>query len=136
MADANYTAGFGVLLRGATAWDTGDYRAILIDTGVYTFSAAHTSLADIPAGARLATLGATLANKTVTDAGLLDCDDWTWPSVASGDTAGAYVIYQHTGSDATATPCQYVDSATGFPLSTDGNNVAMTLPAGGVLDIS
>lgn len=136
MADAYFTNGYGELSRSATAWDASgvDHRVILVSSA-YTFSAAHTSLTDIAAGARIATLAAGIANKTVANNGTLDCDDFTWASVASGSTAVAYVVYRHTGSDATAVPILYVDSVTEFPLSTDGNNVTRTLPATGIMKV-
>lgn len=136
MADAFYTNGYGELARTATCWNASgvDHRAILVSSA-YTFSAAHTSLTSIAAGARIATLTAGLANKTVANNGALDCDDFTWASVAAGSTGVAYVIYRHTGSDATAVPIAYVDSPTGLPVTTDGNNITRTLPATGLLKI-
>ena len=47
-------------------------KATLVDTGAYTFNAAHTVIGDIPVGARIAT--GTLANKTWTGA-VFDADD-------------------------------------------------------------
>jgi len=48
-------SGFGKMLHGDVDLDTMTLVFVLVDSADYTFSAAHTTLADVPAGARVAT---------------------------------------------------------------------------------
>ena len=93
-----------------------------MDTALYTVDAAvHDFLDDIPSGARVATLGASLGGKSAVG-GALDANDATFPSV-TGSTAEALVIYKHTGTEATSVLIAYIDTATGLPVIPNGDDV-------------
>lgn len=84
---------------------TGDIRVMLVKSA-YTFNAAHQFLSDITAGndnGRSAALG----SKTYTS-GVLDAADTSLVTLAAV-ASNAYVIFQHTGSDATARLIAYLD---------------------------
>lgn len=113
MANQLYPKGREGFLDGSIDWDTNDIRAIIVDTGAYTYNAAHDNLDDIPGGARLNVSGA-LTGKTVTD-GVADADDVTFTGgIAS--TGEAVVLYKHTGTESTSRLIAYIDTATGLPL--------------------
>ena len=92
---------------------TGDVRVMLVLSS-YVFSAAHKFLADMGAVDNGRT--AALANKTYT-AGVLDADDTTLTATAA-TASKALVVFQHTGSNATARLITYIDTPTsGLPFT-------------------
>lgn len=93
---------------------TGDVRAMLVKTA-YTFSAAHQFLSDITAGNDNGR-SAALASKTYTS-GVFDAADTTLTATAAA-ACNALVLFQHTGSDATARVIAYIDTPTsGLPFT-------------------
>lgn len=92
---------------------TGDVRAMLVLSS-YTFSAAHKFLTDL--GAVDNGRSATLASHTYTS-GVFDAADTTLTATAA-TASKALVIFQHTGSDATARVIAYIDTPTsGLPFT-------------------
>ena len=113
MANALYDKGREGFLDGSIDWDTGDQRAMLVLSS-YAFSAAHQFVADLGAvdNGRSAALG----SKTVTS-GVADAADTTLTATAAS-ACNALVIFQHTGSDATARLIAYIDTPTsGLPFT-------------------
>jgi hypothetical protein len=66
----------------------------------------------------------TLGSKAIT-LGVFDAADVTYSAVAAGSTAKAVVIYKDTGSTATSPLLAYIDVITGFPLATNGGDIAV-----------
>lgn len=98
---------------------TATVKAVLVDTGTYTYDAGHDFLDDLSG---IVGTAVTLASgKSVTN-GVFDADDVTFASV-SGATAEAIVIYIDTGTAATSRLLAYIDSGTGLPLTPNGTNV-------------
>lgn len=92
---------------------TGDVRAMLVRS-TYTFDNTDTFVADL--GAVDNGRSAALANKTYTS-GVFDADD-TSLNAAAANPSNALVIFQHTGSDATARLIAYIDTPTsGLPFT-------------------
>lgn len=121
MASGLYAKGREGFLDGSIDWDTDDIRVILIDVADYTVNlSTHDFLDDIAGAARVAVSGS-LTGKTVTD-GVADANDVTFSAV-TGDPSEALVIYKHTGTDATSRLIAYIDSATGLPVTPDGNDI-------------
>ncbi len=113
MANALYDPGREGFLDGSIDWDTGDIRACLV-LSTYTFSAAHQFMSSITAydNGRSAALG----SKTVTS-GVADAADTTLTATAA-TASKAIVIFQHTGSDASARLIAYIDTTTsGLPFT-------------------
>ena len=54
MANVLYPKGKEHMSKAEIPLLTGNIRAYLIDSAVYTYSAAHQSVSDVPAGARVA----------------------------------------------------------------------------------
>ncbi len=112
MANALFDPGREGHLDGTIVESSGDIRAMLVKS-TYTFSAAHKFLADLGVvdNGRSATLG----SKTVTN-GVFDSADTSITATAAV-ACNALVIFQHTGSDATARVIAYIDTATGLPFT-------------------
>jgi len=66
----------------------------------------------------------TLSSKSIT-AGVFDAADPTWSAVTAGDTLEAVVIYKDTGTSATSPLLAYIDTITGFPLTTNGGDITV-----------
>jgi hypothetical protein len=129
MANALYDTGRNAFLTGDIDWVADDIRAILVDVADYTVDlAAHNFLDDVPSGARVATLGASLANKTAV-AGVADADDATFSAV-TGDPSEALVLYRHTGTESTSQLVAYIDSATGLPVTPNGGDIDVAWDSG------
>ena len=116
--------------------DTDTIKLLLLDVD-YTYNAAHDFLDDIPAAARIGT-AQTIANKTfgTVAAGVFDGDDVTVPSVASGDTVVAYVIYNDTpATEATKQLIAFVNEkadGSAISIATNGGNIGVTFSASGI----
>jgi hypothetical protein len=94
-----------LLLRNLNVdFDTNDIRVALIDTGTYTFSAAHVDRADLTG---VVALSGALASKTGVD-GVCDAADITITGV-TGASIEALVLYKHTGAAANDILLCYID---------------------------
>jgi hypothetical protein len=105
-----------------------DIRAVLIDTGTYTYSAAHDFYNDL--SGVVGTESGVFANKTTT-AGVFDADNITFTAV-TGATAEALVIFADTGNVATDRLIAYIDSATGLPVTPNGGDITVTWSGSGI----
>ncbi len=108
-------------------WSAGGLtiKACLVDTGTYTFSAAHiyqSSLSGVIAA------GVAITTRTATG-GACDGDDVTFTSV-SGTSIEAIVIYDDTGSPATSRLIAYIDTATGLPITPNGGDIIVVWDSG------
>lgn len=140
MADAFYTnfpnAMLGNGVHGAIDLDTDDIRAILRDEGADALNIADQDLADITAGARIAT-STNLASKTVgtVGAGIFDHADFVFTAV-SGASVESIDYYKHTGTESTSPTIMNLDSWTGLPITPNGGDITMAPAAGGVLSVA
>ena len=82
MANVLYPKAKEDFLAGSLNMSSNTITVALVDTGVYTFSAAHEDRADIPNTAIVAE--ANLASKTIS-AGVFDADDSTFTTVAGAN---------------------------------------------------
>lgn len=130
MANALYPKYKEVILGAGLNLTSLNLKVVLVDTGAYTYSAAHQFLSDIAVGARIATSG-NLASKTVTN-GTFDAADITITAV-SGTTVEALVIYNDTGTASTSNLIAYMDTGvTGLPFTPNGGDVTITWNASGI----
>jgi hypothetical protein len=130
MANAIYPKYKEALLQSsANSSLTGTVKVALVDTGVYTYSAAHeflTSLTGIVGTDQ--TIGAT---KSYTN-GVFDGGDVTFTAV-TGNTVEALVIYIDTGNSSTSRLVAYIDTGvTGLPVTPNGGDIAVTWNASGI----
>ena len=114
----NYLAVGSVNLSSVTL------KAALVNTlanvaSGYVFSAAHTTLANVPAVAIQAT--GTLANVAVSS-GRVNADDIAIADVEGGDI-NAIIVYVSTANSSTS-PLAFIQSdGTGFPTTPDGGTI-------------
>lgn len=135
MANALYPKWKEALLQGSAnsalngSGTTGVYVA-LVDTGTYTYNAAHQFYSDL--SGIVGTDQEIGATKTYTN-GVFDGADITHPSV-TGATCEAYVLYvKNAGANTTWRLVAYIDTGvTGFPVTPNGGNIATTWNASGI----
>jgi hypothetical protein len=127
MANALYDLGRESFLKGEISWNTDNIKTVLVDTATYTVNLATDQfLSDIPVGERVAT-SANLGTKT-TSAGAADAADVTYTAV-TGDISEALVIYQDSGVATTSRLIAYIDSATGLPVTPNGEDITIQWPS-------
>lgn len=135
MANAEYPKYKQSLLNGDTnttltgTGSTGLWVA-LIDTGSYTYSAAHQFYSD------LSGVGATIEITTTTIVGgLIDGDDVTFLAVAGTVSYEALVLFRkNAGANTTWRLIAYIDtSVTGLPVTSNGGDIGVTWNASGIL---
>lgn len=132
MANAFYQKWKEAVIQGASNSSlAGTVKAVLVDSGTYTFSQSHEFLSSLSGTVGTAV---TLGSKTYTN-GVLDAADITWTAV-SGNTAEAIVIYIDTGSPATSRLVAYIDTGyTNLPVTPNGGDINTTWAAGGIIGI-
>jgi len=107
---------------------TGTVKAALVDTGTYTYSAAHQFLSSLSGVVGTA---ATLGTKSYTN-GVFDAADVTYTAV-SGASAEAIVIYIDTGTAGTSPLVAYLDTGvTGLPVTPNSGDIAIAWNASGI----
>ena len=121
MANVLYPKGKEHLAKAEVPLLTGNIRAYLVDSAVYTYSAAHQSVSDVPAGARVA--NGLLGSKTC-DNGVFDAANTTLPAV-TGAVSEAIVIALDSGTEATSWLIAYLDSAIGLPVAPTGGDIVI-----------
>lgn len=107
----------------------GTVKVALIDTGTYTYSAAH----QFWTSASAASIGTpqTLTTKTFTN-GVFDADNSTFTAV-TGASVEALIIYIDTGTAGTSPLVAYIDtSVTGLPVTPNGGDITITWNASGI----
>lgn len=104
----------------------------LVDTGTYTYSAAHQFYSDLSG---VVGTDQEITTKTQTN-GTFDGDDVTFTSV-SGATVEALVIYRKNGGANTTWPLvAYIDTGvTGLPVTPNGGNIDVTWNASGIFTL-
>lgn len=112
---------------------TGLY-AIIVDTGVYTYSAAHEFYSSLSGLA--GTTEQEITTKTYAG-GLLDGADITLPTVTAGNNCEAVVLFiKNAGASTTWRLFAYFDTGvTGLPVTPNGGNIAITWNAGGIAQL-
>lgn len=128
MANALYPKFKQALLTAGLDVEADNIKVCLVDTGTYTYNAAHDFLDDV--SGIVATSG-NLASKTIVD-GVFDAADITITGV-SGATVEAIIIYKDSGSAATSNLIAYLDTGvTGLPLTPNGGDVTIQWNASGI----
>lgn len=137
MANAIYPLYKQELLKGTTNTDldqtgTEGTFVALIDTGVYTYSAAHQYYSDLSGvvGTDQEITSPTMVN------GTFDGDNVTFSSV-SGNSVEALVLYRkNAGANTTWALVAYIDTGvTGLPVTPNGGDITITWNASGIFTI-
>lgn len=122
MANALYSLAKQKFLSGAIDWVSNDIRAVLVDLADYTPNLVTDEfLSSIAPAAQVADMTTSMTSK-VAPLGVADADDVTYPSV-SGDVSEAIAIYQFVTNDADSPLIALIDTATGLPVTPDGNDI-------------
>lgn len=133
MANSLYGKGREGFLAGDIDWDADVIKYMLVDAADYVVAIdTHQFLSDVPAIARVA-IGPALTAKT-TALGVADAADFAFTAV-SGDPAEAMVIFQDTGVETTSRLIAYIDTATGLPVTPNGQDINVTLDAQGIFKL-
>jgi hypothetical protein len=138
MANAIYPKWKEALLQNSADSDldgsgtTGVY-VVLVDTGTYTYNAAHQYYSDL--SGIVGTEQEIGATKSYTN-GVFDGADVTFTSV-SGSTVEALVIFRkNAGANTTWRLVAYLDtSITGLPVTPNGGNISVTWNASGIFGL-
>ena len=138
MANAIYpkwkqSAGSGDANTNVTTNTTADgVYAVLVDTGVYSYNAAHQFYSDLSGliGTEQRIVNPTFVN------GLFDGDNIVVPSV-SGNSAEAIVLFRkNSGANTTWRLFAYIDTgAGGLPVTPNGGNININWNASGIVQL-
>jgi len=138
MANALYPLWKQEILKGTSnnllnsAEGTTGVYAALVDTGVYTYSAAHQFYSSLTG-----VVGTDQEILTKTQAsGTFDGTDLTFTAV-TGNTVEAIVLYRkNAGANTTWPLIAYIDtSVTGLPVTPNGGNITITWNASGIFTL-
>jgi hypothetical protein len=129
MANALYPKWKEALLQAApNSALTGTVKVALVDTGTYTYSAAHQFFSDLSG---VVGTPQTIGSATYVN-GVFDGADVTVPSV-TGATVEALALYIDTGTAGTSRLVAFIDTGvTGLPFTPNGGNAAITWNASGI----
>lgn len=131
MASAIYPKAKEAFLSGDIDLTSDTIRAVLVDTGTYTYNSAHDFYNDL-SGVVGSESGA-FGSKSVTN-GVFDAADITFTAV-TGNSAEAIVIFQDTGNASTDALIAYIDSATGLPVTPNGGDINITWHSSGIFSL-
>lgn len=128
MANAIYPKFKEAILQGSanSNMSTGTVRVALIDTGAYTYSAAHEFFSSVTG---VVGTPQELTSKTFVN-GVFDAADVTFTAV-SGNTVEALVVYIDTGVAGTSRLVLYQDTGvTGLPVTPNGGDINVVFDSG------
>ena len=131
MANALYPLAKQEMLKGNLNMSTGTVKVALVDTGTYTYSAAHQYYSSVTG---VVGTPQTLGTKTFVN-GLFDAADVTFTAV-TGNSVEALIIYIDTGTPATSQLVAYIDTGvTNLPVSPNGGDIGITFNASGIFQL-
>lgn len=128
MANAMYAEGKDNLLQGNIDLLTNDLKFDLTDHALDTPApATDDTLDDIDTGTISST--ANLGTKSLTS-GVFDAADAVFSSVTDSVECESFSLYYDTGTPSTSLLIAYFDSATGLPITGNGNDVDLIFDSG------
>lgn len=130
MANAIYPKYKEALITGATniSLSTGTVKVALVDTGTYTYSAAHEFYSSVTG---VVGTPQTLGTKTAVN-GVFDAADITFTAV-TGNSVEALLVYIDTGTAGTSRLVAYIDAGvTGLPVTPNGGDITVAWNASGI----
>ena len=137
MANVIYPLWKEALLQGTTNTSlVGTVKAILVDTGGYTYSSAHQFASSL--GSATAGTAQAISSKTFIT-GLFTGGSVTFTAVPLGSGSGAIleaiVIYVDSGAPASSPLVAYFDSVSGLPVTPNGGNITINWNASGIFQL-
>lgn len=142
MANAVYPAFKDACINDAIDLSSATVKCCLVSTTTgggsddYTYSSAHDFFNDVPAGSIVAA-GVALSNKAFSN-GAMTADPVVFTAVADpggGQIGEALIFYIDTGTDATSRLIGYMDTATGLPVTPNGDDITVNF-SGNVLTLA
>jgi len=128
MANKLYPLTKQQMLQAGINMNTGVIRAILIDTGVYTYSDAHADYVDL--SGIVGTESDPILSKTFTN-GIFNGASVTFTAIPGPTTVEAIVIFLDTGVAANDLLIAYLDtSVTGLPVTPNGGDITLAWDTG------
>ena len=134
MASAVYPLGIKHIMQAdiTGGLDAATIRAVLVDTGTYTYNAAHENYDDL--SGVVATETGALDSKTIgiVDTGVFDAADATVSS-ATGDSAEAVVVFWDSGTSATDYLLSYNELSAA--VTPNGGDITISWSASGIFQL-
>ena len=132
MASAIYPTFKAGILQGTWNLSSAVVRAVLIDTGTYTYSTAHDFYNDL--SGVVGSESAAMDGKTFTG-GTFDANNVTFSAV-TGNTVEAIVLFVDTGNVTTDALIAYIDSASsGLPVTPNGGDITVAWSGSGIISL-
>lgn len=132
MASVIYPKAKEAFLKADIDLENDTIRAVLIDTGTYTYNSAHDFYNDI--SGVVGTESSALSSKTFTN-GTFDAADITFSAV-TGSSVEAIILFKDTGSTSTDALIAYIDSASsGLPVTPNGGDITVAWNASGIFSL-
>ena len=122
MSNAFYNKGKEKILQGGINFSTANIKAVLVKNTYPQDLAADEFLSSV--STYVLNTPQTLTGKTIVT-GVFDAADIVFSTVAAGDVSEGVVLYIDSGSPATSALIAYIDTITGFPLTTNGGDVTV-----------
>ncbi len=130
MANGWYEAGLRAFANKEVDWDIDDIRVSLLRTAYSVNLATHDFYDDVVAD-EIADAGASVANSTVTGAGVLDADDFTFTAV-TGTEVSYIIVSLYNATDSARALLFYIDTAgANLPFTPNGSDVTIQWSSGG-----
>lgn len=136
MANALYPKWKEGLLQATTNTAlTGTLKVALVDTGTYTYSAAHQFWSSVT-GTQTPPTPVALGTKTYTN-GVLGAANTTFTAVSNGSVSiEALVFYVDTGTAGTSPLVAYIDTGvTNLPVTPNGGDIVVTWNGSGIFGL-
>lgn len=130
MANALYPKYKEAILQSAanSNMSSGTVKVALVDTGTYTYSAAHEFYSSVTG---VVGTPQTIGTKTFTN-GVFDGADVSFTGV-TGNSVEALIIYIDTGTAGTSRLVAFIDTGvTGLPVTPNGGDISVTWNASGI----
>jgi hypothetical protein len=151
MANIIYNAGLRDLLKGAKAFDTATYKALLEDsTSTYApnkdddnigaFSGfVELPVANVPTYARQTIGSPTIVEVDASDLVKISCGNIVFGNLEAGKTVRSIIIYQHqAGGDGNCVPLIRIDTDSGglLPRALGGGAFTIDINASGLVTVA
>lgn len=133
MSNLVYTKAKTSLLEGGFDLLTDTLKVALVSSS-YTVDGVNDQYWSTASSALIASPVA-LTGVTVV-AGVFKANSVTFPSVASGSTVAALVLYKDTGTPSTSPLLIYVDVCSGLPFATTGSDINVVWNGSGIIQLS
>ena len=127
MANALYAKGKQKMLAGQIDFSSHPLKVALVSNAYPQALASDEFLASV--SAYVLNTAKPIVNPTIA-LGVFDANDVTFAAVTAGAVAEGVVIYKDTGSAATSPLIAYIDTITGFPVTTNGGDITIQWDAG------